>query len=93
MPFSVSVPVQEGCQVSIKLPDDFTLDAGKISKVWGWGIFGGKTQLNAEINEVQRTISIVDQCEKYAGPNVQSTIEISTLQNPSWVEETGSFQI
>jgi hypothetical protein len=38
----------------------FTADEGNISNVQGWGIFGGKSTLTAELDTLSRTIKIVD---------------------------------
>ena len=60
IPFKVPVPIAEGCIVLIEIPADFTVKAGDLSRVEGWGIFGGRTDLIAEIDEAERTVKIVD---------------------------------
>ena len=47
-------------KISRSLPADFTVKAGDLSRVEGWGIFGGRTDLIAEIDEASRTVKIVD---------------------------------
>ena len=44
----------------IEIPEDFTVNAGELSRVEGWGIFGGRTDLIAQIDETSRTVKIVD---------------------------------
>ena len=58
--FKVPVPVEKGCIVTIQLPEDFDLIAGKLARVEGWGIFGRKIDLNFGIDESARYIKIVD---------------------------------
>ena len=31
--FKIPLPVEEGCSVTIQLPDEFTLDAGNLARV------------------------------------------------------------
>ena len=85
MQFRVSVPVQGGCILLIQIPEDFTIASGDINRVEGWGIFGSRTDLNAEIDERERTIKIVDQCLTYSGANIDSYISISQVKNPKVV--------
>ena len=68
--FKVPLPVLGGCIILIEIPDDFTVKAGDVSQVNGWGIFGGITDLIAQIDETARTIKIVDQCRPYSGANI-----------------------
>jgi hypothetical protein len=58
--FSFPVPIQSGCRLLLRLPDDFTLKSGDISIVQGWGIFGGKRKLTADVDNLARTIKIVN---------------------------------
>ena len=57
--FKVPVPVEEGCIVTIKLPEDFELSAGDLERVEGWGIFGSRTALNFGVDESANVIKIV----------------------------------
>ena len=93
MPFTIPVPVQGGCILLIQIPEDFTIASGDINRVEGWGIFGSRTDLNAEIDERERTIKIVDQCLPYSGANIDSYISISQVKNPKVVRQTQSFTI
>ena len=93
IPFKVPVPITGGCIVLIEIPADFTVKAGDLSRVEGWGIFGGRTDLIAEIDEASRTVKIVDQCVEYSGANIQSTVKLTMIQNPLVVRETASFAI
>lgn len=58
-----------GCTILITLPDDFNVVSGKLTIFRGWGIFQGVSELNAQVNEKQRTIKIVDQCVRYTDAN------------------------
>jgi hypothetical protein len=58
--FKVPIPVEQGCIVTIQLPEDFTLSAGDLTRIQGWGIFGKRTDLNVGIDESSRIIKIVD---------------------------------
>jgi hypothetical protein len=70
IPFKVPIPVEGGCIILIEIPEDFTVKAGDVSQVNGYGIFGGITDLIAQIDETARTIKIVDQCRPYSGANI-----------------------
>lgn len=74
----------------IKLPDDFHVTEGMISMVQGWGIFNTRI-LRAEVDAQARTIKIIDQCSDYSTANLQSTVQIQSLLNPSYVLKTQSF--
>ena len=75
--FKVPVPVEQGCIVTIKLPEDFDLIAGQVGRVEGWGIFGRKISLNFGIDESARVIKIVDQCTLYTGANTLTELQIT----------------
>jgi hypothetical protein len=91
--FVAPVPIEQGCIVLVQIPDDFTVVEGNISMVQGWGIFGGKRKLSAEIDANARTVKIVDQCVEYSSAGMQSTIQLSVLRNPNYVRETKTFGI
>jgi len=91
--FKVPVPVEEGCIVTIQLPDEFKLSSGNLNRVKGWGIFGGSQELNFGIDESSRVIKIVNQCARYSGADMSTGLEIHMLQNPSVVMTTKSFTI
>jgi hypothetical protein len=59
----------------------------------GWGLFGGNTDLNAQIDSQVGTIKLVDQCIKYSSADMATTIKIATMQNPPTVKRTGAFSI
>lgn len=82
-----------GCTILITLPDDFAVVSGKLTIFRGWGIFQGVRGLNANVDEQQRSIKIVDQCLKYSPANQQSTIRIGMITNPALVKDTGTFKI
>lgn len=77
--FKVPIPVEEGCIVIIQLPEDFSLSAGDLARVEGWGIFGFKRDLNVGIDEQDRTIKIVDQCQKYSPADVKTQVRFSMI--------------
>ena len=77
----------------IEIPEDFTVKSGMLRRVEGWGIFGERKDLNAEVDESSRTVKIVDQCVDYSSPNVGTTVKLTTIQNPDIVKETASFGI
>lgn len=58
--FKVPIPVEQGCIVTIKLPDDFDLVAGRMERVEGWGMFGRNIDLNFGVDESERVIKIVN---------------------------------
>ena len=47
IPFKVPLPVAGGCIVLIEIPEDFTVNAGELNLVEGWGIFGTRKFLVA----------------------------------------------
>lgn len=56
-------------------------------------MFLGVSKLVAQVNEQQRTIKIVDQCKEYTNANLQSTIKLGTVTNPTLVKQTATFKI
>ena len=91
--FKVPVPVEEGCIVTIQLPEDFDLIAGELQRVQGWGIFGFPVDLNFGVDESERVIKIVDQCTKYSDAKTITALKITSIMNPSLVKQTKSFSI
>lgn len=66
---------------------------GDISLVQGWGIFGGKKILTAAVDTTARTIIINNQCSNYTSANLVSTVQISSLRNPTFVKPTKPLSI
>jgi len=94
--FTSPVAVQDGCIILITVPiEDYqSSQFSDLGLFWGWGIFGVKQRLIAEIDDRIGTIKIVDQCQQYStAEQTESTIILSMLQNPRVVKETKSFQI
>ena len=46
-----------------------------------------------QIDEIDRTIKIVDQCLPYSGANIQSQVKIYNIINPEIARRTKSFEI
>ena len=60
--FTSPVAIQDGCIIMITVPiEDFSASQfGNLGLFWGWGIFGVKQRLNADIDDRFGTIKFVD---------------------------------
>ena len=65
--------------MTIQLPEDFTLSAGSLERVQGFGIFGKQDDLNFGTDESERTIKIVDQCDRYTAANFNTRLTITKI--------------